>query len=72
MLVLPAWRDRGELMRHAPWLNQQVALHGRMRAAFEGATRVRIAAAYAKSSGTSKLLQLDPPRGSRAVAGHAS
>jgi HKD family nuclease len=56
-------------MRYAPGLNQQVALHSRMRAAFDGAQRVHIAAAYAKSSGTSKLLQLDPPQGSRAVVG---
>lgn len=56
-------------MRYAPGLNQQVALQTRMRAAFDGAQRVHIAAAYAKSSGTSKLLQLEPPRGSRAVVG---
>ncbi len=56
-------------MRHAPGLNQQIALHSRMRAAFDGAQRVHVAAAYAKSSGTSKLLQLEPPRGSRAVVG---
>ncbi len=56
-------------MRYEPGLNQQVALQDRMREAFDGAHRVHLAAAYAKSSGTSKLLQLEPPRGSRAVIG---
>jgi HKD family nuclease len=56
-------------MRYEPGLNQQVALQERMREAFSGARRVHLAAAYAKSSGTSKLLQLEPPQGSRAVVG---
>lgn len=56
-------------MRYEPGLNQRVALHDRMREAFDGAHRVHLAAAYAKSSGTSKLLQLGPPAGSRAVIG---
>jgi HKD family nuclease len=56
-------------MRYEPGLNQQVALQDRMREAFSGARRLHLAAAYAKSSGTSKLLQLEPPQGSRAVVG---
>jgi HKD family nuclease len=56
-------------MRYEPGLNQRVALQDRMREAFSGAHRIHLAAAYAKSSGTSKLLQLEPPRGSRAVVG---
>jgi len=56
-------------MRYEPGLNQRVALQDRMREAFDGAHRIHLAAAYAKSSGTSKLLQLKPPRGSRAVVG---
>jgi HKD family nuclease len=56
-------------MRYEPGLNQKVALQDRMREAFSGARRLHLAAAYAKSSGTSKLLQLEPPRGSRAVVG---
>ena len=56
-------------MRYEPGLNQRVALQDRMREAFDGAHRIHLAAAYAKSSGTSKLLQLQPPRGSCAVVG---
>jgi hypothetical protein len=56
-------------MRYEPGLNQQVALHDRMRAAFDGARRAHVAAAYVKSSGAAKLLQLRPPAGSRAVVG---
>lgn len=40
-----------------------------MGAAFSGARRIHLAAAYAKSSGSSKLLKLGPPRGSRAIVG---
>lgn len=56
-------------MRYQPGLNQRVALQERMRDALRGARRLHIAAAYVKASGSSKLLQLDPPRGSRAVVG---
>lgn len=56
-------------MEYQPGLNEQTALQDRMRVAFDGARRIHLAAAYAKSSGTSKLLRLDPPRGSRAVIG---
>jgi hypothetical protein len=54
-------------MRYEPGLNQRVALQNRMREAFSGARRLHLEATYASSSGTSKLLQLEPPRGSRAV-----
>jgi HKD family nuclease len=57
------------MMRYEPGLNQQVALQDRMRAAFDGARKIHVAAAYAKSSGTAKLLQLQPPKGSRAIVG---
>lgn len=56
-------------MRYTPGLNQQLALQERMREALDGARRIHLATAYARSSGTSKLLQLVPPRGSRAVLG---
>lgn len=56
-------------VRYQPGLNQQTALRERMRAAFDGAHRVDLATAYAKTSGTAKLLELAPPAGSRAVVG---
>lgn len=56
-------------MEYRPGLNQTQPLLERMRDAFDGASRVHVAAAYAKTSGTSHLLRLNPPRGSRAVIG---
>lgn len=56
-------------MRYEPGLNQKIALQDRMREALDGARRIHVAAAYAKSSGSAKLLELSPPQGSRAIIG---
>jgi len=56
-------------VRYRPGLNQQVVFEERMNDALSGARRLHVAAAYARSSGSAKLLKLDPPPGSRAVIG---
>lgn len=56
-------------MNYQPGLNEQTPFEERMSAALEGARRLHVATAYAKTSGSTRLLGLDPPRGSRAVIG---
>jgi hypothetical protein len=57
------------ILRYEPGLNQHTPFAERVEAAFLGSRRAHLAAAYAKSSGVAKLLQLGPPHGSRAVVG---
>jgi HKD family nuclease len=54
---------------YAPGLNEQGRLLDRMAQVLRGARRLDVAAAYAKSSGTSQLVRLGLPPGSRAVVG---
>ena len=56
-------------MQYRPGLNATGTLAERMTAACAGATRLHVGVAYAKSSGVSHLLRLQPPQGSRAVVG---
>lgn len=55
--------------RYSPGLNQFTPLEQRMAEAFAGATRAHLGVAYAKTSGVSRLLRLQPPGGSRVVVG---
>ncbi len=56
-------------MRYRPGLNQRVPLEERLGEAVVGSRRVDLAVAYAKVSGATRLLAMQPPRGSRVVVG---
>lgn len=56
-------------MDYAPGLNEQGRLLDRMEQVLHRSRRLHVAAAYAKTSGTSRLIRLGMPRGSRAVVG---
>lgn len=56
-------------MDYTPGLNQRQRLGDRIAVAAEDARRFHVGVAYAKSSGVTHLLRLEPPSGSRIVVG---
>ena len=56
-------------MDYEAGLNQRTSLLEQLERALDGATRLELAVAYAKTSGVGPLLRRPPPRGSRAVVG---